>query len=109
MSTCNYTKRPIRLPGITAPVFEVELDPPAATAPPPCRDGIYHVGSVQCDTSGDASAALADIVAEAERRCRGGHRLDDTATLFLGTRGSVPGECPAARVTTTVTCMESTR
>lgn len=71
--------------------------------------GVYHVDSVQCDASGDASAALADIVAEAERRCRGGHRLDDTATLFLGTRGSVFGECPAARVTTTVTCMESTR
>ncbi|NYZ64047.1 hypothetical protein [Luteimonas deserti] len=71
--------------------------------------GVYHVESVQCDTSGDASAALADIVAKAERRCRGGHRLDDTDTLFLGTRGSVFGECPAARVTTTVTCMESTR
>lgn len=71
--------------------------------------GVYHVDSVQCDASGDASAALADIVAEAERRCRGGHRLDDTATLFLGTRGSVFGECPAARVTTTVTCMESIR
>mgnify|MGYP007121579218 CR=1 FL=1 len=38
--------------------------------------GVYHVDSVQCDASADASAALADIVAEAERRCRGGHRLD---------------------------------
>ncbi len=75
----------------------------------PVTPGVYHVDSVQCDASGDASAALADIVAEAERRCRGGHRLYDTATLFLGTRGSVFGECPAARVTTTVTCLESIR
>ncbi|MDR6992512.1 hypothetical protein [Luteimonas sp. 3794] len=71
--------------------------------------GVYHVESVQCAWSGDASAALADIAAEGERRCRGGHRLDDTVTSLLGTRGSVFGECPAARVTTTVTCLESTR
>jgi hypothetical protein len=71
--------------------------------------GVYHVESVQCATTGDATAVLAGIAAEAERRCRGGHRLDDTVTSQLGTRGSVFGECPAARVTTTVTCMESTR
>jgi|GEM_PF-2937828 len=71
--------------------------------------GVYHVESVQCATSGDATEVLAGIAAEAERRCRGGHRLDDTVTSQLGTRGSVFGECPAAHVTTTVTCKESTR
>lgn len=71
--------------------------------------GLYRVESVQCAASGDVTQVLADIAAEAEHRCRGGHRLDGTATSYLGIRGSVFGECPAAHVTTTVTCMESTR
>ncbi|ASR44756.1 hypothetical protein BEN78_16650 [Xanthomonas citri pv. mangiferaeindicae] len=71
--------------------------------------GIYRVESVQCAASGDVTDMLADITAEAERRCRGGHRLDETVTSSLGIRGSVLGECPAAHVATTVTCMESTR
>ncbi len=59
---------------------------------------VDHVGSVQCDASDDAPAALADSAAGAERRFRGGHRFDEAAILFPGTR-----------VTTTVTCLESIR
>lgn len=103
----------LRSPGPMALLLPILLSlaacSPFETRFQPVTPGVYHVDSVQCDASGDASAALADIVAEAERRCRGGHRLDDTATLFLGTRGRVFGECPAARVTTTVTCLESIR
>ena len=71
--------------------------------------GVYHVESLQCSFRDDAADVLADIAAEAGRRCRDGYRFDDTATSELGTRGSVFGECPAARVTTTVICKESTR